>query len=184
VLGDGAAREALPHEVAQSLSSSVRPEFAVAETRVAVRVDPLRPIWLVLAKNGELCLVRVVYAVGQGAHDAVLPPSVAQSCASEAEAENGRLVETLTPGSSTRDARRSDVFGVVPNGVRTVTVVSRGGSSRTLAVRHNAYADSFNDPTEVRFVTHGGQRASRHRVPLAAVSQNLSPPVERTESGF
>jgi hypothetical protein len=182
-LRDMALRETLPHEVAQSLLTSVGTEFVTADTRVAARLRPLRPIWLVPANDGDLCLVRLTYATSLGARSAALPPSLTRTCLSDAEAKLGRLVETQTPGSSTRGERQTAVIGVVPDGVRTVTLVSWRGSRETVSVRDNAYEGSLVDPREAQFVLYRNARALRRRIDLAAGPQTLNHPTRRTEFG-
>jgi hypothetical protein len=81
-------------------------------------------------------------------------------CATPEDVERGLLAP------SDVDANGSGVLtGVLPDGVREVTLVNRDGSTRTVAVERNTYrAEIDAELKEVRFT---GPDGSRHVLPMA-----------------
>jgi hypothetical protein len=87
-------------------------------------------------------------------------PSISQTCASETEAVDGRLLETQSLSTTLAQRLPTRVDGIVPNGVHRVTVRSSDGASRTVPVARNAYEVIVVNPRSVAFVA---ERAGRRR---------------------
>ena len=104
----------------------------------------------VVPARGHLCL-RVLEAVG-----------LAQWwCAPTAAAARGRLIVVLAPPSRRPNAAtRQFVVGLVPDGVRSVTITAGAGRGHKLAVRRNVYATAIYEPERVALRLPGGGSAS------------------------
>jgi hypothetical protein len=162
--------DALTEEVAGTLSRNVQPEFGKAEIADARRVLANDPGWLVPAANGEICLVQLIYPVIGAVHGEVLPPTPETACQPEALAEAGQLVGTHSLSASLTQATDSNVTGVAPNGVATVTIVSSRGRSTSVDVIRNAYEVVVADPVAVRFTTTSHGKPITHTVRLTTFS--------------
>ena len=162
--------DALPAEVAATLTRSTKPEFGNAEIKDARRVLANDPGWLVPAANGEVCLVQLIYPLIAPAHGEVLPPTPATSCAPEAQVQAGQLVGTHSLSASVTRVADSTVTGVVPDGVAAVTIISSHARSTTLDVVRNAYEATVRDPVAVRFVTTSHGKPETHTVQLTTFS--------------
>lgn len=178
VVFDGAPTpdDVIPVEVATALMRSERPEFATADIRKARRVLANDPGWLVPATNGEICLERLIYPLIADIKGAALQPTPSQMCTSESEAQAGRLVETHALLTSGREAKYSTVVGVVPNGVATVTIVSRSGRRISVTVLRNAYEAVVADPVSVRYVMRHRGRLEEHAIPLTSFNSRSASP--------
>jgi hypothetical protein len=160
----------LPKEVVTALTQSVQPEFSGADIRSARRVLPLNPGWLVPAVDGQTCLVRLIYPLIPAEHGIALSPTPSYTCASEAATQEGHLVETqslTTSGTGTTDAR---VVGVVPNGVTSVTLVSRGGRATAVPVFRNAFEAIAWEPIVLRFAVRDGNHTVERSIRLSNFS--------------
>lgn len=171
-----ASQEALPAEAAADLRQSAQPRFSAAGIGMAARVLPGNSAWLVPAANGEVCLVRIVYPQVATLRGQPVPPAVGRDCVPEAVAQQGRLLETQTLGGVLHGAVRSNVFGIVPDGVRAVAIVSRGGESQTVAVERNAYEALAVEPSAVRFVQRQGSRSWHRSVAVVSFNANSASP--------
>jgi hypothetical protein len=169
---DGAptSSDALPGEVAATLSRSVNPEFGKAEIKEARRVLANEPGWLVPAANGEICLVQLIYPLVAKEHGQVSPPATTTSCEPEGSAEAGQLVGTHSLSASLTQATDSNVTGVAPNGVATVKIISSRGRSTSVDVIRNAYEVVVADPVAVRFTTTSHGKSITHTVRLTTFS--------------
>jgi hypothetical protein len=142
--------DVLPTDIAASLSRSVQPEFSSADIQAARRVLANKPGWLVPTVNEELCLVDVVYPLIARVGGTVLPPSLTESCAPEAAARDGEIVETQSMSATNGDARPIRLIGVAPNHVETVTVITSNGEHLVADVIRNAYEVVVRDPVAVK----------------------------------
>ena len=170
------AGDELPSELAAALQASRRPGFSRADIDASRRVLADTPAWLLTAANGETCLARLNYPLLATVHGAALPPIPSSTCVPAARARLGALVDTQSltgaePGSRAR-ATRSKVLGVAPDGVQTVTVLSRGGGGVRVPVSRNAYEALIARPSLVRFVVHAGGRNVVRSVALSTFSSN------------
>ena len=139
----------LPPASRAVLAGSTSPSFDDGDLAAARRVPSVTPAWLVPARaSGELCLVRLVYALVRGPGGRALPPSTELLCAPLRVARLGGLAATQSM-SATAGGSRFSVVGVVADGVRDVTIASADGRRRTVAVRANAYAATVPDPVAV-----------------------------------
>jgi hypothetical protein len=168
----------LPTEVVASLAGSSHPIFERRGIHEARRVLPDRPGWLVPAANGEVCLVDYIYPTIPTLDGLVLLPAVTHSCASESEAQGGRLLESqsLTSGVSARTAR---VVGVVPNAVHSVTVIRRHGPPVAVDVMRNAYEVVVTEPVAVRVITRKAGKEYTRTVEVALVQARNAKPARR-----
>lgn len=138
---------------------------------------PLRTpaAWLVPAADERLCLLYTVNALTLGPGGRPLPPAVVQHCATGAAATAGRLV--VTQSLSPSDPAGSGailVVGVVPDGVRRVSVISGDGHETVAAVRRNSYAATIVDPTAVTFSDHVGNGTLSRQVPIASIDSRAA----------
>jgi hypothetical protein len=92
----------------------------------------------VVPANGWVCL-RVPLAGEVGAQ---------WWCQTVAQAREGRLLMALRPPGRLR-ASNQLLIGLVPDGVRSVTVSAAGGVRRVVAVRENVYDTQIYAPTNV-----------------------------------
>ncbi|HEX4032947.1 MAG TPA: hypothetical protein VHX66_00750 [Solirubrobacteraceae bacterium] len=77
-------------------------------------------------------------------------------CAAEAAASRGALTVALLPAGPLPNQRtRQFVVGLVPDGVRSVTITSFGGSGHKVPVRRNVYATEMFAPTAISFELPG-----------------------------
>jgi hypothetical protein len=60
------------------------------------------------------------------------------------------------------------VIGVVPDGVRSVSVISGDGHQTVVSVRRNSYASTVVEPTTVKFSDHVGKGTVLRQVPIAS----------------
>jgi hypothetical protein len=168
--------DAIPNEVTASLEASVKPEFSRADIHAARRVLADSPGWVVPAANGEICFVRLVYPLQVAGQSTTLSPIPSQICASEAEAQNGRLVETQSLATSGTHSRETKILGVAPNGVDAIDIVVSHGSSIILPVIRNAYETIAANPVAVRFIKLRDGRPITHEVPLKTFSATSPSP--------
>jgi hypothetical protein len=168
--------DVVPKEVSTALAESVQPEFTSADIRAARRVLADEPVWLVPAVEGRLCMVRLVFPLVTGAQGRDLGPIPAQVCASEAEARAGELVSTHSLATSATRRASTSIVGIVPDGVRQVSLISRLGTSTTLPVIRNSYATVALEPASVTFVVDRGGRRVTRMVPLATFRSQSSFP--------
>lgn len=117
--------------VDRSAAHEIVPASASALAKAGATVPNAR-LWVAPRDDGTQCLL------AQPA-DAQGP---AELCAALEEASSGYLF--MTQSKSASDV---DLYGVVPDGVDTVTVRFADGSSTTLPVTANAYAAHFTKPT-------------------------------------
>jgi hypothetical protein len=168
--------DALPSEVVAWLEKSSQPEFDEAGIRASRRVLAGYPGWLVPAANGEMCLVRLIYPLIAAVHGTALPPTPSQTCAPQASAEAGRLVESQSLATSGTRSVQNRVLGVAPNGVAKVTIISSRGRRVTVEVIRNAYETVVEDPLAVEFVTTSHHKSVTHTIPLTSFNgRNVSP---------
>ena len=77
-------------------------------------------------------------------------------CVPTARAVSGSLIIALLPPSPTPTAAsRQFVLGLVPDGVKTVTIRSAGGVGHKLTVRSNVYATAAFRPVSIAFKLPG-----------------------------
>lgn len=95
--------------------------------------------WLLPARHGRLCLIINTY------EDSVrvlrLKPSYVTSCGTRRDAAAGRFILTMTSGTPSAlpgDHRRL-LVGIVPDGVKSVTLALASGVPRTVAPAENVY---------------------------------------------
>jgi hypothetical protein len=165
----GSANDVVPSWVARHLLHGNESTFSAADIKDARRVLADQQGWLIPAADDELCLVRVIEPLVSQAGGESLSPSVERSCAGQAQAEQGRLAGTQS--LSTTFARRlpTRVVGIVPDGVREVTIHWAGGAS-TIAVARNAYEDTLINPSSVSFIAAGSGHRHLYVVPLSSVA--------------
>lgn len=176
-------RDMVPPWVVRRLLKANEPMLSAADIQGARRVLPHQEGWLIPGPEDGLCLVRVIYPLVSEVNGEQFPPSVSLSCSSQAKAEAGQLFETQS--LSTTFAKRSPtrVDGIVPNGVRSVTVRFAGSASKKVAVERNAYETIVINPRLVSFVAkRTGRRRRRHVIPLPSVA-GASPTPYRGHSG-
>jgi hypothetical protein len=163
-------RDALPPSMARYLLTASKPAFSITDIRDARKVLSKQEGWLIPAAEGELCLARVVYPLLPTNNGKRLPPSLSQTCASETEAVDGRLLETQS--LSTTFAKRLPTFvdGIVPDGVHHVVVRSIGDASKAVPVVRNAYEVIVVNPRSVTFVAEQAGRRRRYIVRTPSVA--------------
>lgn len=163
--------------VVSSLEKSQRPTFDQTDIRAARRVSANRPVWLLPATNGELCLTGLVYPLVAKAHSQQqLPPTPTLICDSALSTEAGELVRTQTLTTTDADSTFARVIGIVPNDVAMVTMISRHGARVSIPVIRNAYEAVVADPTSVRFITYTDGHTKTHLVPLVMFSARSPSP--------
>jgi len=120
---------------------------ALARTALA----PARPggvvprLVSVVPAAGNVCL-RILEAV----------PVAQWWCAPTARARRGGLIVTLLPPAPTpRAASTQFVIGLVPDGVRSVTIAGLRGGGHKVAVRRNVYATALYEPQTISFKIPG-----------------------------
>jgi len=143
----------LSSSVRATLAQSTRPAFDSIDLTDARHVPSATPAWLVPAANGELCLVRLVYALVGGPGGKPLPPSTVLLCASLEVAQSGGLVATQSTSATARGSQ-FHVVGVAPSGVSSATITASDGRRSTVPVVRNVYAATSSDPVAVTLVTH------------------------------
>lgn len=99
----------------------------------------------VVPANGALCL-RVPFSYDGGAE---------WFCQPVAAAREGRLLMALRPAGPLR-ASEQLLVGLVPDGVRSVTVTTAAGSRRTVPVRSGIYDVQLSAPRKVSIDLPGG----------------------------
>jgi len=110
------------------------------DLRLARRVDiATYAAWVIPARHGRLCLIINTYEDS----DRVLrlKPSYVTSCAGRRDAVAGRFMLTMTSGAPSElpgDHRRL-LVGVVPDGVKRVTLALTSGVPRTVVPAENVY---------------------------------------------
>jgi len=133
--------------------------------------------WLVPISGGRLCLVYIVKALTRGPGGAPLPPALVQQCATVSAAVAGRLVVTQSLSPPSRAGSGAVlILGVVPDGVRRVSVIGGDGHTTSLLVRHHSYAGTVVDPTAVRFSDHVGNTTVSQLVPVASFDSRSARP--------
>lgn len=170
--------DALPSARHGMLPSRSDPLLTQASEREARRL-PLRApaAWLVPAADERLCLLYTVNALMLGPGGRPLPPAVVQQCATVAAATAGRLVVTQSLSPSSRaGAGAILVVGVVPDGVRRVSVISGDGHQTVGSVRGNSYAGTVVDPTAVKFSDDVGNGTVSRQVPIASFDSREAKP--------
>ena len=102
-------------------------------------------------------LVSVVPAAGNVCLRILEAVRVAQWwCTPTARARRGALIVALLPPAPTPAAASTQfVIGLVPDGVRSVTVDGLGGGGHKLAVRRNVYATALYGPQKITFKIPG-----------------------------
>jgi len=98
----------------------------------------------VVPANGAVCL-RVPFTAGHGAQ---------WFCQPLAAARAGRLVMALRPAGPLR-AGRQLLVGLVPDGVKDVSVTTAAGPALTVPVRANVYDVQLASPRSVSFAPPG-----------------------------
>ena len=86
----------------------------------------------------------------------ITPESVYYNCQPTARAAGGALVITQRPPGPLR-ASNQLVVGLVPDGVRAVTIKGGDGVAHRVAVRQNVYDVELFDPRTVSMVLPGGR---------------------------
>jgi hypothetical protein len=166
-----AANVALLREPADGLTPATlpfsKPEIDLAEARQLTRpssralaragadatgdADPEQPdttVWVIPNEDGSQCLL-VYHAEDQ---------SAGYNCAYPSDAVSARMVMTVS-----RTGQDAEIYGVVPDGVDTVTVELADGSSVDLPVVDNGYMARFDRPTDgVSFTDAAGVVQSAH----------------------
>lgn len=162
--------DAVPPWVAHYLVQGAEPTLSARDIGGARRVLANQLGWLVPAPEDELCLARVVAPLVSELGGERLYPSVKRSCVSRAEAEQGRLSETQSLSTTFAKRLPTRVVGIVPDGVREVTIHWAGGASTRVAVARNAYEDVVVNPNSVSFTATAGGRSHHYVVPLSSVA--------------
>jgi|ERR1700683_760090 len=140
-----------------------------ASVSAARRVSSTVPAWLVPESDERLCLLYTVNALMLGPGGRPLPPAVVQQCTTVAAATAGRLVVTQSLSPSSRAGSRSIlVIGVVPDGVRSVSVISGDGHQTVASARRNSYASTVVDPTAVKFSDRVDKGTVSRQIPIAS----------------
>ena len=104
----------------------------------------------VVPANGAVCLrvPRVPYPQA----------GVAWWCQPSAQAARGRLIVALLRGGPRAPSGGDQlIVGLVPDGVRFVTVAAVGGVTRRVAVRANVYDAQLRAPRTISFTLPGGR---------------------------
>ncbi len=101
-------------------------------------------------------IVSVVPASGAVCLRVPFPTGGAQwFCQPLAAARAGKLVMALRPGGRLRDGEQL-LVGLVPDGVRGVTVTTATGTRRAVPVRSNVYDVQLSSPRRVTIALPGG----------------------------
>jgi len=166
----GSVDDAVPSWVAHYLVEGAEPTLSAEDIAGARRVLANQQGWLVPAPENELCLALVVEPLVSETGGERLYPSVKRSCASQAEAEQGRLSETQSLSTTFAKRLPTRVVGIVPDGVREVTIHWAGGASTRVAVARNAYEDIVINPSSVSFMATRSGHRHRYVVPLSSVA--------------
>jgi hypothetical protein len=163
--------DALRPLAAQYLLKARKPAFSITDIRDAREVLSKQEGWLIPAAEGKLCLVRVVYPLVPRSNGKRLPPSISQTCASEADAVDGRLLETQSLSTTFAKRLPTRVDGIVPDGVHHVLVGSTiDGASKAVPVVRNAYEVIVVNPRSVTFVAEQAGRRRRYIVRTPSVA--------------
>jgi hypothetical protein len=121
------------------------PSRVLARVSTSGDADPQDPdaiAWVIPKDDGSQCLIAYLTDVQQ----------FGTGCAYPADAVAGRFVLTLS-----RTGEDAGIYGLMPDGVDSVTVDLADGSSAELPVVDNAYMALFDRPTEaVRWTDAGG----------------------------
>ena len=178
------ADDAIPSWVAHFLAKSEEPTLSDENIAGARRVLANQQGWLLPAPESELCLAMVVDPLLPEVNGQRLYPSAKLACASEAEAQQGRLVVTqsLSPNFVKRLPTR--VIGIVPDGVSEVTIRGADGVSARVAIIRNAYEDVLVNPSSVSFTATTGGHRQRYEVPLASAAGTSSTPYRATKTAI
>ncbi|HEX8067420.1 MAG TPA: hypothetical protein VF520_12945 [Thermoleophilaceae bacterium] len=137
---------AIGRQFADGGEHGVNMEFA----RRAERRGP-SVVWVAPASRG-ICLVSTDPRGMRGGFSV--------DCRSLREVALGRLYSTWVLGADPRSGQVT-VFGVVPNGVRAVTVTDDDGSTRLVPVRSNVFAVRGGHARWVEFDTPAGHQRTR-----------------------
>jgi hypothetical protein len=135
-------------------------------------------VWLVTAATGEVCLVRSMSPLGASSQAGT---AVGHSCVPEAVAQNGGLHETQSLTTSVTGIGKEQIIGAVPNGVRSVTILSGRGLRTPAPVYRNAYEVVVSDPRAVMYTTRAGRHLVKHTVQLFAIRARATP--QPTDAG-
>ena len=131
--------------VGESRQLTPPPSRALARASTSGDVEPQDPdaiAWVIPKDDGSQCLIAYLTDVQQ----------FGTGCAHPADAAAGRFVITLS-----RTGEDAGIYGLMPDGVDSVTVDLADGSSAELPVVDNAYMALFDRPTEaVRWTDAGG----------------------------
>ncbi|MDO8186298.1 hypothetical protein Q5424_14380 [Conexibacter sp. JD483] len=104
--------------------------------------QPDTTVWVVPNQDGSQCLL-VYQATDQ---------SLGYNCAYPSDAVSARMVMTVS-----RTGQDAEIYGVVPDGVDSVTVELADGSTVDLPVTDNGYMAQFDQPTaSISFVDGNG----------------------------
>jgi len=163
-------RDASSPSVARDVLKARSPTFSITDIRDAREVLAKQEGWLIPAAEGKLCLVRVVYPLVPRSNGERLPPSISQTCASEADAMDGRLMETQSLSTTFAKRLPTRVDGVVPDGVHHVVVRSIGDAKKAVPVVRNAYEVIVVNPRSVSFVAKQARRRRRYIVQTPSVA--------------
>ncbi len=174
---EGTDDDLLPSDLVVTLKQSVQPEFTSEDLTLARRVLPETPAWLLPSAKGELCLVTLNYALITVVRGMAQPPAASGECVSEREARLGRLVllrSLATTPTSTN--QRTQVIGIVPDGVRTVIVDGGAPPATSVDVSRNAYTVAVSAPRRIHYqAVHDGRLATIAVPVKAAVLDNQAP---------
>jgi hypothetical protein len=155
--GDG-----LPAWVIGDMRRSDRAAFASLDLTGARRVLGRRRAWLLPMAPKGLCLVQVVRPLVAEFHGKALPPTVGQICLPEHAVEIGELRQSRSLSTTFTTHLRTLVEGIVPDGVRSVTVHFEHHSSERVPVTRNSYEATVVNPHSVSFsVSTDGHRRDR-----------------------
>ncbi len=123
-------------QVAESRQLEPPPAPAFARASTTGDADPQLPeetiVWVIPKDDGTQCLI------------AYLPDreNLGGNCAYPSDALTARMVITVS-----RTGQDAEIYGLVPDGVDTVTVTLADGSTADLPVSDNAYMAAFDQPT-------------------------------------
>jgi len=121
--------------------------------------------------------VRIVYPLVSTVQGNPLTPLPITVCLSDGAARAGYLVEAQSLGTSGTAATRARVIGIAPDGVTSMTLISRGRPKRiNIPVTRNAYEAIVAKPVAVRFVVPLGHRSIARSIPLKLFSTSKPAP--------
>ncbi len=132
-------------QVEESRKLTPPPARALARAATSGDVEPEQPdasVFLVPKDDGSQCLIAYLADIDQ----------VSGNCGYPAEAAEGRFVITQS-----RDGVEAGIFGLMPDGIDSVTIDLADGTSAEVPVVDNAYLAQFDRPTAgVRWIDGDG----------------------------